>query len=101
MSGENFWRIGEVGVVLRVEVVVGLGLVARAEQLALVRGDAGVEHAPVDVRPAARLAGVEHVADAGVAPRRAVGFEHPVGVRERGGQCEFRIIIAGSRGAQR
>ena len=65
---------GEVGVVLRLEEVVGFGFVAGAEEFAFVGGDAGVEDAPVDVRPAAGFAGVEHVVDAFGAPLGAVGL---------------------------
>ena len=62
-----------------------------AEQFAFVGGDAGVEDAPVDVRPAAGFAGVEHVLDAFGTPLGSVGFEHPVGVGEWGGEGELCI----------
>ena len=79
-EGRELLTRGEVGFVLRLEEIVGLGFAAGAEEFAFVGGDAGVEDAPVDVRPTTGFAGVEHVADAFGAPLGAVGFEHPVGV---------------------
>ena len=83
---------GEVGVVLRCEEVVGLGFVAGAEQLARVGGRRRRRRRASRRATSRGLAGVEHVADAGLAPRWSAGFEHPVGVRERGGEREVRGI---------
>jgi hypothetical protein len=82
-GGERF-----VGVGLGVPEAVGVPLAHGAEDGALVETAAAIGGAPVDAGEAERFTDVEHVVDAFGAPRD-VGFEHPVGVCERGGEDEF------------
>ena len=77
-------------IALRVPKAVIIPFALRPHQRALVERAATVEGAPVNARPSAGLAGIEHVAHAFDAPGD-VGFERPIRMRQRRAQDQLII----------
>ena len=76
------------GIGLWVPEIILIPLALRPHQLAVVKRASAIQRAPINARPAAGPARIQHVPHAGFAPRDA-GFENPIRVGQRGAEDQL------------